>query len=100
MYEYSGGIPRTINVLCDNALVTAVGLGKRRVDSQVVLEVARDFDLGEARSRDFRLVPSADEVDQAAQSPWEELRQGVPADRERVQGLSADGGDAGVPTTS
>jgi general secretion pathway protein A len=65
IHQYSTGIPRTISVICDNALVTALGLGKRRVDSQVVLEVARDFDLGESRSREFQLVPSADAADHA-----------------------------------
>ena len=69
IHQYSMGIPRTISVICDNALVTAIGLGKRRVDSQVVLEVARDFDLGEARSRDFRLVPSTDVPDPAVHAP-------------------------------
>ena len=63
IHQYSSGIPRTISVICDNALVTALGLGKRRVDSQVVLEVARDFDLGESRSRDFHLVPSSGDAD-------------------------------------
>jgi type II secretory pathway predicted ATPase ExeA len=50
IHERSGGIPRTINVMCDNALLTACGLGKTRVDSQMVLEVAGDFDLGETRA--------------------------------------------------
>ena len=45
VYEYSGGIPRTINVLCDNALVTAFARDERLVSQQVVIEVARDFDL-------------------------------------------------------
>lgn len=45
IYEYSGGIPRTINVLCDNALVTAFARDEHLVSQQVVAEVARDFDL-------------------------------------------------------
>ena len=52
IHERSGGIPRTINVMCDNALLTACGLGKTRVDSRMVLEVASDFDLGESRGYD------------------------------------------------
>jgi general secretion pathway protein A len=52
IHERSGGIPRTISVMCDNALMTACGLGKTRVDSQMVLEVARDFDFGEPRARE------------------------------------------------
>lgn len=45
IYEYSGGIPRTINVLCDNALVTAFARDEKLVSQQVVAEVAKDFDL-------------------------------------------------------
>ncbi len=45
IHEYSGGIPRTINVLADNALVTGMALGDPIVGSSVVQEVARDFAL-------------------------------------------------------
>lgn len=45
VYEYSGGIPRTINVLCDNALVSTFARGEQLVAQQTVEEVARDFDL-------------------------------------------------------
>ena len=45
IHERSGGIPRTINVLCDNALLTGFGLGRQPVDRSIVLEVARDLDL-------------------------------------------------------
>ena len=37
------GIPRIINVLCDNSLVTAFGYGKKRVDIAVVREITQDF---------------------------------------------------------
>jgi general secretion pathway protein A len=43
IHEYSGGIARTISVICDNALVNGLALGKRPVDRAVVLEVCRDF---------------------------------------------------------
>jgi hypothetical protein len=46
IHERSGGIPRTISVICDNALLTGLALERQPVDSAVVLEVARDFDLG------------------------------------------------------
>ncbi len=38
------GIPRSINVLCDNALITAFGYSKQRVTKKIVQEIARDFD--------------------------------------------------------
>jgi general secretion pathway protein A len=45
IHEYSGGIPRTICVICDNALVTGFALGKQPVDRNIVLDVCRDFAL-------------------------------------------------------
>jgi general secretion pathway protein A len=45
IHQKSGGIPRTISVMCDNALLTAFGLGRQAVDSRIVREVAEDFDL-------------------------------------------------------
>jgi len=44
VHECAGGIPRTISVICDNALVTAFALDRRPVDTDIVLEVCRDFD--------------------------------------------------------
>src|SRR5688572_20377317 len=45
IHECSRGIPRTISVICDNALVTGMALNRQPVDKQMVLEVARDFAL-------------------------------------------------------
>lgn len=45
IHEYSRGIPRTISVICDNALVSGLALGQQPVDRAVVLEVCRDFRL-------------------------------------------------------
>lgn len=46
IHQKSGGIPRVISVMCDNALLTGCGLNRRPVDRAIVMEVARDFDLG------------------------------------------------------
>ena len=45
IHEASRGIPRTINVLCDNALISGFALKRQPVDRDIVLEVCRDFDL-------------------------------------------------------
>jgi hypothetical protein len=63
IHERSGGIPRTISVICDNALLTGFALGRQPVDASLVLEVAHDFDLGVARTR---LVGTATLPDPAA----------------------------------
>lgn len=39
------GIPRVINVLCDNSLITAFGYGKKRIGVGIVREITRDFGL-------------------------------------------------------
>ncbi|WP_026841438.1 AAA family ATPase [Citrifermentans bremense] len=43
--QASRGIPRVINVLCDNSLITAFGYGKKRVGCGIVREITRDFGL-------------------------------------------------------
>src|SRR5688572_14410467 len=50
IHERSGGIPRTISVICDNALLTGFGLGRQPVNYEVVLEIVNDFDLREKRA--------------------------------------------------
>ena len=45
IYNRSGGIPRTVNVIADNALLTGFAADRRPVDAELVLEVCRDLDL-------------------------------------------------------
>ena len=45
IHEYSRGLPRTISVMCDNALTSGFALDQRPVDGDVVREVIRDYDL-------------------------------------------------------
>jgi type II secretory pathway predicted ATPase ExeA len=49
IHEHSGGIPRVVNVICDNALVSGMALGRQPVDQALVLEVCRDLRLGGER---------------------------------------------------
>jgi type II secretory pathway predicted ATPase ExeA len=42
---YSAGIPRLINIICDNALLIALGLSKKKVSAAIVDEVADDLHL-------------------------------------------------------
>ena len=45
VYSYSGGIPRLINILCDNGLLTAYALRKKSVETAMIVEIARDLQL-------------------------------------------------------
>ncbi len=49
------GIPRVINILCENALVTALGYQQKQVTSKVAREVIADFT---GKSRPARLKPA------------------------------------------
>ena len=45
VHRYAGGIPRLINILCDNAMLTAFALAKKVVDDVIVREVSEDLNL-------------------------------------------------------
>jgi general secretion pathway protein A len=53
VYHFSRGIPRLVNVVCDNALVIGYALGKRRIGADVITEAAADL-LSVEPSRDER----------------------------------------------
>jgi general secretion pathway protein A len=57
IYEASRGIPRTISVICDNALVAGFALGERPIGREIVLEVCRDFDLAPEPRVEFTRLP-------------------------------------------
>ncbi len=48
IHEHSLGIPRTISVFCDNALVNGFASDAKPVGRQIVEEVCRDFHLTQA----------------------------------------------------
>ena len=52
VYVGSGGIPRLINVICDNALVSGMAAGEQPVGQDIVREVCADFDLPVAPADD------------------------------------------------
>src|SRR5262245_15326054 len=84
IHQHSTGIPRTINVICDNALVTGMALGKRQIDRAIILEVCRDLRLTPRRDRATSVVtePSsiepkqAEEIGDEVEQPEPELLQG------------------------
>lgn len=45
IHEISRGIPRTINVVCDNALISGFAAQTRPIVRSIVDEISRDFDL-------------------------------------------------------
>jgi type II secretory pathway predicted ATPase ExeA len=49
IYQYSSGIPRVINLLCEHCLVSGFVDQQSVIERQVVEAVAHDFDLGDGR---------------------------------------------------
>jgi general secretion pathway protein A len=45
VHQLAGGIPRTVSVICENALMSGFASGRKPVDADVVQDVAKDFDL-------------------------------------------------------
>jgi type II secretory pathway predicted ATPase ExeA len=61
IHERARGIPRTINVLADNALVAGFATGQRPVNSAIVREVCHDFDIPLSDPHEETLAPSEPE---------------------------------------
>jgi general secretion pathway protein A len=66
IHKASGGIPRTINVLCDNALVSGFASQVKPVNVALVTEVCRDFDL--ERSTGDEGAAQSDRASESARS--------------------------------
>ena len=52
IHEHSKGIPRTISVICDNALVNGFAADVKPIGQDLVIEVCRDFQLEKAPASD------------------------------------------------
>jgi len=78
--NYSGGIPRRINMLCDNALLIAFGLGKTKINESIIEEAVSDL----------KWIPTAVPIQQSekipassspktSSAPFDYKRWGIPA---------------------
>ncbi len=43
VYNFSGGIPRLINIVCDHALLTAYGKNLKQIDATIIKECAQEL---------------------------------------------------------
>jgi general secretion pathway protein A len=70
IYDASRGIPRTISVICDNALLGGFAVDENPVGRDTVLEVCRDLDLvSEPRVEFTRLAIRPMEATEASEDP-------------------------------
>ena len=57
---YSNGIPRLMNIICDNALLCAYARSQKKVSADIIKEVARDLRLGsEVQVAASKIAPPA-----------------------------------------
>lgn len=54
--SHSKGIPRTINILCDNSLISSYGYKQKNVNDRVVKEIISDFSVTFEKARNWRLA--------------------------------------------
>ncbi|MGD0945881.1 MAG: AAA family ATPase [Candidatus Binatia bacterium] len=57
IYHFSRGIPRLVNVVCDNALVIGYALGKKRIGADLITEAAADLLSNEQTAEDLNTQP-------------------------------------------
>lgn len=57
VFYHSGGIARTVNVICDNALLSGFAADERPVGHDIVEEVCRDFDLPRCAGSPVEVTP-------------------------------------------
>ncbi|HEY1266878.1 MAG TPA: AAA family ATPase [Candidatus Binatia bacterium] len=107
VYAYSGGIPRLINVICDNGMLTAYALDQRSVGVAVIKEVARDLDLSLAPQKSVPVTtatipikfPEALAADAEAKSPPPTIAAPIPPPRrvEENHAVASGGGPRSMP---
>jgi general secretion pathway protein A len=91
IYQASAGIPRTINVLCDNALIGGFAAQVKPVPLEIVEEVRRDFDLAAIQATaPLALEPPPASSMTLAIPPGEEPEPDLPAPSPGSQPASAD----------
>jgi hypothetical protein len=100
IHEFSRGIPRTINVIADNALLGGFARGQRLVNRDIVREVCRDFDISQPPAavrdqsrRDAMPVSSPDRRSRRSRRPRHPRRTRL--DRRTHNGASGSGGRYG-----
>jgi general secretion pathway protein A len=93
IYEASRGVPRTINVVCDNTLIGGFAAEAKPVTRALVQEVMRDFDLGgDTAPKDAAPKDAAPKAERPPAPPAAERWQTEPAE------ARAEASDAGHTT--
>jgi general secretion pathway protein A len=92
IHEHSGGIPRTISVICDNALVSGMALDRQPVDRNIVLEVCKDFHLHGEAGASAGLFPESSSAPSETDSSPEPTSESSPSEPTDTPGNRKDSG--------
>jgi general secretion pathway protein A len=68
IWEYTAGIPRLINAVCDNALLTAFATSEKVVSVDMIREVVRDLKVQPEFQRIEPVVPEREDLKQPARA--------------------------------
>ena len=90
IYEYTGGIPRLINLLCDTALVYGYAEQREYIDAKLVGDAARDKQQGGLFPR---RAPGAGGDRQAAAEDTQSMSSRTPAPRTPADTAESDADD-------
>jgi general secretion pathway protein A len=90
IHDFSKGIPRLINIVCDHALLTAYAQGINMVNGEIVTECARELHMP------IKKVSG----EKALQETVEELKNQIIADVLRRTGTSVDRGPSSIKEPS
>jgi general secretion pathway protein A len=66
VFQASGGLPRTVNVICDNAMIGGFAAQVKPLNAAFVEEVCRDFDINRAAAGSVEQVWSLSDQGEAA----------------------------------
>jgi general secretion pathway protein A len=81
---YSNGIPRLVNIICDNALLCAYARSRKTVSADIINEAARDLRLGpEAQLTQAETTPSVFVAKTQTETPLPGETNGAPRHRGR-----------------
>jgi len=73
IHNYACGVPRVINVLCENALINAFVEQRRPVPPRLIDEVAREFELDQVAPNVLPLDSAIPESSQAAKALFDDF---------------------------
>jgi general secretion pathway protein A len=84
VYQFSGGIPRLINIICDHALLTGYSRGIKKIDAKTILECAQELRIPN-KTGIKPISETPQEIGKNAPAELKAPKQAAPATVKRVQ---------------